>query len=236
MRVLIFLLLSLITLPCAALEFSSTQDKKILIELFTSEGCSSCPPADRWLSQFTQDKRLWKSIFPLSFHVDYWDRLGWKDKFASAHFTQRQYNYKRQNRIRSIYTPGFVTNGKEWRAWFRRGALPTGVDGKGRLIGQYKDNVLSVKYTNPQRGKISLNVAVLGLNIVNKIGDGENEGKTLRHNFVVLSHMTKDLVMKNDSITWQAATDLSVPAPQKALVIWVSDDQGNPLQMAGTNL
>ncbi|MDQ3115241.1 MAG: DUF1223 domain-containing protein [Verrucomicrobiota bacterium] len=64
-----------------------------LLELFTSEGCSSCPPAEAWLSKLKDDPGLWRDFVPLAFHVDYWDRLGWRDPFASKVWTSRQYEY-----------------------------------------------------------------------------------------------------------------------------------------------
>lgn len=98
--------------------FSSGTGKTTVIELFTSEGCSSCPPADNWLSGFKSDPRLWKQIIPLAFHVDYWDYIGWRDRFASPAFSARQSDHKKQGNIRSVYTPGLVVDGREWRGWF----------------------------------------------------------------------------------------------------------------------
>jgi len=98
-----------------------------LLELYTSEGCSSCPPAEAWLSRLRDDARLWKEIVPVAFHVDYWDNLGWKDRFASAAFTARQRDYAARWNSGSVYTPGFVLDGQEWRGWFTgRGAAVPG--------------------------------------------------------------------------------------------------------------
>jgi len=80
-----------------------------LLELFTSEGCSSCPPADRLLPQLSSTDA---SIIPLSFHVDYWDRYGWKDPFSNAAFTGRQGEYAKEFKLESIYTPQLVINGE----------------------------------------------------------------------------------------------------------------------------
>src|SRR5215472_2525698 len=79
-----------------------------VLELFTSEGCSSCPPADRLLPQLANDP----NIIPLSFHVDYWDRLGWKDSFSNSEFSDRQKEYAKRFRLSSIYTPQLVVNGE----------------------------------------------------------------------------------------------------------------------------
>src|SRR5581483_3259392 len=86
-----------------------------LIELFSSEGCSSCPPAEEWLSGLQTSNGLWKEFVPVSFHVDYWDYLGWKDKWASPEFTRRQRSYASLFNSDSVYTPEFVLNGREWK-------------------------------------------------------------------------------------------------------------------------
>lgn len=87
-----------------------------LLELYTSEGCSSCPPADRWLSQLPRDSRD-SGVVPLAFHVDYWDRLGWKDRFAQAAFSQRQRDRNRGPGW--VYTPQLMLDGEDFRNWHR---------------------------------------------------------------------------------------------------------------------
>jgi hypothetical protein len=84
----------------------------VLVELFTSEGCSSCPPADVLLRRLQRDGVAGVDIIPLAFHVDYWDHLGWKDSFSSAAFSDRQQGYGRVFRIESVYTPQVVINGQ----------------------------------------------------------------------------------------------------------------------------
>src|SRR5271170_3697451 len=79
-----------------------------LVELFSSEGCSSCPPADRWLSSLRQNESLWKSFVPLEFHVDYWNQLGWVDRNSKSAFTQRQRQYAQSWNRDTVYTPGVV--------------------------------------------------------------------------------------------------------------------------------
>src|SRR6186713_3438579 len=95
--------------------FESGKTRTHVIELFTSEGCSSCPPAEAWLSKLKDEPRLWRDFVPLAFHVDYWDRLGWRDPFAARQWTARQYDYSSRWNSSSVYTPGFVLNGREWR-------------------------------------------------------------------------------------------------------------------------
>lgn len=118
----IFILLSIIVIGIFAFRTSkkikNSTNKNIstnnyngvsVIELFTSEGCSSCPSADRLLPQLA---KLDSNIFALSFHVDYWNYLGWKDPFSSAVFSERQRQYARNLRLKTIYTPQLVINGK----------------------------------------------------------------------------------------------------------------------------
>ncbi len=114
-RPLALLLLS--ALPAAAADdtrtFSSGNDRVALVELYTSEGCSSCPPADRWLSRLADDAGLWSEFVPVAFHVDYWDYIGWKDEFADPSNTQRQRGYAAAAGARSIYTPQMVVGGRD---------------------------------------------------------------------------------------------------------------------------
>ncbi|WP_037471074.1 DUF1223 domain-containing protein [Shewanella waksmanii] len=90
------------------------------VELYTSQGCSSCPPAEQWLSSFRDHPQLWKTLFPLAFHVSYWNCIGWKDPYSKRAFSQRQYDHLNAKNTGQVYTPQFVINGKEWRGWFDR--------------------------------------------------------------------------------------------------------------------
>src|SRR5215510_6018940 len=114
-RWLIFISLIAGTLSARAgdLQFESGPQRIHLIELFTSQGCSSCPPAEAWLSKLKSEPRLWKDFVPLAFHVDYWDRLGWRDPFAMKEWTARQYQYSSAWKSEGVYTPGFVLDGRE---------------------------------------------------------------------------------------------------------------------------
>ena len=82
-----------------------------VVELFTSEGCSSCPPADNAVAKLLQEYK--NNVYVLGYHVDYWDNLGWKDAFSSAAYTQRQKNYARVLKLSSVYTPQVIVNGDE---------------------------------------------------------------------------------------------------------------------------
>jgi hypothetical protein len=85
--------------------FQSSAQPTQLLELFTSQGCSSCPPAEHWLQQFTHSPRLWSEIIPVALHVDYWDDLGWKDPFANTANSQRQRAYQQAGRVGGVIHP-----------------------------------------------------------------------------------------------------------------------------------
>jgi hypothetical protein len=212
------LLLVLIVLPVQAetLTFKSPQQQATLVELYTSEGCSSCPPADRWFSRLLQDKRLWQQLVPVAFHVDYWNYLGWKDRFSRPAFSQRQRSLARQGNIRSVYTPGLVKAGREWRSWyFSRhlgdlwgedvGILQITID--DAMASSRKQAVIQARFhpaytlTSP----LTLNVALLGFGLESPIRAGENEGKILRHDFVVLRLLTREAHKKGDGYAWTLA-------------------------------
>ena len=107
-----------ITMSVAAeTRFESGPQQTALVELYTSEGCSSCPPAEAWMSRLQGDPGLWKKFVPIAFHVDYWDRLGWRDRFSSRQWTERQSRYAALWQSESVYTPAVVLSGKELRNW-----------------------------------------------------------------------------------------------------------------------
>lgn len=117
MRLLI-LIGALLAMPASAVErltVDSNAGQTAVVELFTSEGCSSCPPADRWLAALLESPKSEVDVLALAFHVDYWDYLGWKDRFASPDYTRRQRQLSKINRQPTIYTPEFFINGRETR-------------------------------------------------------------------------------------------------------------------------
>ena len=112
------LLASLICLPAWAGEpivVNSGDTRTAVVELYTSEGCSSCPPADRWLSKLVEIPKDELDVLALSFHVDYWDYLGWRDRFADPRYSARQRRYAQQRAVRIVYTPAIIVNGQGWR-------------------------------------------------------------------------------------------------------------------------
>jgi hypothetical protein len=120
------------TLRAQELVFNHSGPKAALVELYSSEGCSSCPPAEAWLNHLKAAPGLWSEVFPVAFHVDYWDNLGWPDRLASASYTQRQRDYAARLGQDSVYTPEFIVNGHEWRRGFDGFEIPGRETGKSR--------------------------------------------------------------------------------------------------------
>lgn len=220
------------------LTFSSGDKQVATIELFTSHGCSSCPPADKWLRQYTDHPGLWTDVIPMAFHVDYWDYLGWPDEFANDLNTQRQQNYAASRKVASVYTPGVVVKGREWRGFFRRqepdlslgdnvGILELNTDLKSAKISFNNQ----ISHSNNQ---LTAHIALLGFGIESNIGGGENRGRVLTEDFVVLGHhSTKQLSADNQWELLIPSTG-SAHSNRLAIVAWVSDqDSPSPLQATG---
>ncbi|MBV1879893.1 MAG: DUF1223 domain-containing protein [Pseudomonadales bacterium] len=225
-------------------EFISSVNQTTLIELYTSEGCSSCPVADSWLANFKTNKTLWHEIIPLAFHVDYWNYLGWEDKYSNSANTLRQALYKEQGRLRSIYTPGFVINGQEWRGFFNprmQNRFPKGKQAVGILRLRSSQTEAQLEFqpsaldTNLARVLIA-NVAYLAMDIKSTIRAGENRGTTLPHNFVVIKHDQWPLEARHHPLENHYTGQRYIHAPKNATAIaaWVSPkDNLRPIQAVG---
>ena len=219
------------------LRFSSGNRHVALVELFTSEGCSSCPPADQWLSGLKNESNLWSRVVPLAFHVDHWDYIGWRDRFARPDFSERQRRYAREGGVNTVYTPGMFKDGREWRGWFRGRNIDSADTNIGDLIVMVQDNIVSAIFRpiDDHHADLKLNVAVLGMNLQSHIAAGENRGKILRHDFVVLAHASTPFSASEAQFQGQ----LPLPEPQisaneKAVVVWVSaGNRQAPIQATG---
>jgi hypothetical protein len=203
-----------------------------LIELYTSEGCSSCPPADQFLGNFLNNPNLWTDFVPLAFHVDYWDYLGWKDPFAQTKFKDQQYSYRRNGNIKSVYTPGWLVDGKEWRGFFQSRKLPTNTQKSGGLLqailnNKIKNQELKVSYQPPQeQNKLTAHVAVIGFDQYSEVTAGENRGRSFLHQFVVLHHQSK----QQESYDWQFTLPSLQEKQRYALAVWITTANKAPLQ------
>src|ERR1700758_942746 len=105
------------TVSFAACDVKSGPKTAALVELYTSEGCSSCPPADKRLSQFPSRQYPYEQVVPISLHVAYWDYIGWREPFAQPQFAERQSWLVRTNGHKTVYTPHFFVSGTEVRDW-----------------------------------------------------------------------------------------------------------------------
>ena len=168
-----------------------------LVELYTSEGCDSCPPADSWLRKLPDAGA--GGVVPLSFHVDYWDYIGWKDPFANPAFGARQRELAAITRARVVYTPQVTLAGRDYRSWGSGvrfaadvravNAVPARAEIALALAGSQPGSTeLRASATVPKvedRTDAALYVAVYENGLANRVTAGENRGATLHHDFVV---------------------------------------------------
>jgi len=214
----------------------SSENKVALLELFTSEGCSSCPPAEKWLSGLKAAPGLWKEFVPVAFHVDYWDYLGWRDPWGSKAFSERQRRYAEHWHGDSIYTPGFVLNGQEWRS--SKGGAP----GLGHKTGVLKASspdlehwVVGFSPAGKDNGESEVHAAILANDLVSDVKAGENRGRRLNHDFVVTSLKTFPLKKYSDEFRAEFGLKADKHAnKQVAVAFWVTPlGKLEPLQAIG---
>ncbi|MGE5624503.1 MAG: DUF1223 domain-containing protein [Bacillota bacterium] len=214
-----------------------------VLELYTSEGCSSCPPAEEWISRLQQDPRLWKQLVPVTFHVDYWDYLGWRDPFDSPAYTERQQEIAAQADSLAghvVYTPQFVLDGHDWRGWVLDQPLrPDDSSKVGALNLSTDGRKVTVRFapTTSHGDRYEAHVTLLAFGVDVAVGDGENKGVTLRHDFLVVSDTAGSLT-EDKTGNYQGIVNLPPPVKVKAtryaLAAWVSR-AGDPVpqQAAG---
>lgn len=216
--------------------FESGASRPQLIELFTSEGCSSCPPAERWLSAHIDDPDLWKTFAPLSWHVTYWDYLGWTDAFARKEYSKRQYDYAAFWNNRNVYTPCFVRDGAEWQDRSERFAATAA---RGRLSVTVSDGLrVKATYSDTPETKTSVEiwVALTASGITTDVKRGENAGRALQHDFVVAQVLSSSGALQDGSFSSEISLTLpkTISGKRLALVVWVTaSGQMTPLQVTG---
>jgi len=170
-----------------------------LVELYTSEGCDSCPPADRWLSSLGPRGFVPERVVPIALHVDYWDYIGWKDPYAREAHAARQRKMARLARAAMVYTPQVLLQGEDFRGWgtsafeqavARINARPA----KARIslaLDMRRKDAFEVEVAAelldpaPQRDT-ALFLGAYENKLVSEVKAGENRGKTLPHDYVVL--------------------------------------------------
>ena len=235
------LLLGAITLspgsPVDSAQFHSSDTKTALLELYTSEGCSSCPPAEQWFSQLKHAPGLWKDFVPVSFHVDYWNYLGWRDAWSKPEFTARQQAYARRWRSESIYTPAVVLDGKEWHAG---NIIPTAANSSpGELVlSKVSSNRWRAEFSPSKQdaGPYEIHLAILVSGVSVDVKAGENSGRHLVHDFVAVA--LKDAAMTPNGAAWLGSVEIRLQplgsGNKTGISAWVTG-QGDlmPLQATG---
>lgn len=199
MRFTLALLCALVVAPAHALQCSATSGPHTtaLVELYTSEGCSSCPPADHWLQGLAGRGLAPGRVVPLALHVTYWDYIGWKDPYAQQRFSDRQHKLAQVLRARLVYTPQVLLQGRDFRGWHGGGfetevarinarspkakiALALEPGRQGAIAVQVRAQLLDPQ----QQADAALYLASYENKLVSRVAAGENEGRTLEHDFV----------------------------------------------------
>jgi hypothetical protein len=195
-----FLLLALLALPALSQAAQCTAQSgpgtAALVELYTSEGCSSCPPADRWLAGL--DRRYPAgSVVPLALHVDYWDYIGWKDPYAKREFSLRQRKFSQLQRMALVYTPQVLLQGRDFRAGGSKSfdealakinAQPAKAKLRLAVLGADATGVeveAAAELVQPS-SEAALYIAAYQSRLESRVKAGENRGRLLTHDYVVL--------------------------------------------------
>ncbi len=164
-----------------------------LLSLYTSEGCSSCPPADKWISKINASNA---QVTPLAFHVDYWDYIGWKDRFAKPEYAQRQRKVAALGGSSFVYTPQFILNGSDYRHWSRSSLSDQTKElrqpAEAKLTLHLEQHAKKWKLHAAGNAMQSLNaknmtvfVALYENDLESQVNAGENAGRKLKHDYVV---------------------------------------------------
>lgn len=218
--------------PAPVVKVAQGREPFALVELFTSEGCSSCPPAERLLNEISRGGRKQKQrVFTLAYHVDYWDHLGWKDPFASPRFTRRQKTYARALELRSLYTPQMIVNGRtEFVGSRRRSARaaieqglkrPAAVGLSLKATAGAGPDTLTVSWRLDTRAAgHDLRVVLAESGLATRVLRGENSGKLLPHHDVVRV-LTGARLAKATQGTLQVAVPKAVKRSKACLVGFV---------------
>jgi hypothetical protein len=241
MKLLYFLIMTLTAslAPAAPIQFESSARQTALLELYTSEGCSSCPPAEAWLSQLKDASGLWTNFVPVAFHVHYWDHLGWRDTLSDEQYSDRQQAYAKLWSAENIYTPEFVLNGKEWQNWRFKGTPSAPEATPGRLHvsstdGRHWTATFSPQGKNHPDYEITAAVLVSDLDI--DVKSGENAGRHLKHDFAALSFITRPFESQTNGLEAKFIIDdkSKTVSGRLALAVWVTRaGQLEPLQATG---
>jgi len=188
-----------------------------LIELYTSEGCSSCPPADRWLSTLVPKVVKAEEVVPLAFHVDYWDRLGWRDRFADPSYAARQYASAKVSGSGFVFTPQVVLAGRNFAAWSSIGSVQKVVRDASAVApdasfvlrqhlvtsGRIEFEVQAQLRQGVSLNNVRVHAALFQNGLVTDVAKGENSGNQLHHDYVVRKLLTSKAIDHSGKIRFQ---------------------------------
>ena len=212
-----------------------------VVELFTSEGCSSCPAADAVVAKIEKES-VGKPVYILAYHVDYWNRLGWKDVFSSADYSRRQNIYANWLNLSSVYTPQVIVNGRKEFVGSQEGTLRnaisagTGKAGKAELTLdglKARNSQATIKYNADGAGaNTSLVLALVEKNASTVVKAGENGGRTLSHVQIVTKLQT---IALNGNKSGEANIELpkNFTAQNYEVIAFVQNTQNGEIQAAG---
>jgi len=225
------LLLVLFLLPLSVLAVDNTTktatkivkspvNRVAFLELYTSEGCSSCPPADRFLSALKTADISDKQLIPVAFHVTYWDYIGWKDPFADKQYDQRQRELAHKSRKKSVYTPQFMLSGKDYRTYAnfnedvnkltsQKATVDLELSAQilsGAGINEQLQLNLKTDISSSEIKEVGFYLVVIENNLVSEVKDGENDGKRLQHDYVVRQYLGPHFSKKSENLSEQEYT------------------------------
>jgi hypothetical protein len=219
--------------------FQTGERQTALLEIFTSEGCSSCPPAEAWLSRLKDSPRLWKDFVPVAFHVDYWDYLGWRDQWGSTAFSERQQRYSQFWKSKTVYTPGFVLDGKEWQTWLshKEGppASPTDIGVLKVTSSDLRRWEVEFSPLHSKQSAYEVHAALLGSGITSEVRAGENRGRRLVHDFAVLELAQGELNQNSGEARgeFRLSHDPKTNQSRLGIAVWVTG-HGSPVPLQAT--
>jgi hypothetical protein len=198
LTVVFLLMIAASGIKCTTKSKAGTNEQKgfAVVELFTSEGCSSCPAADAAVARLVAKNQ--EQVYVLSYHVDYWNNLGWKDSFSKAEYSQRQRNYASRFNINSIYTPQIVVNGSSEFVGSNETRLKDNVTESRQqaMLSNLSINTtktekeISVDYSISGDEEVLLNIALVQPEATTEVKRGENSGRKLHHVNIVRSLQT----------------------------------------------
>lgn len=213
----------------------------VIVELFSSEGCSSCPPAEDVINKLIKSAQSeGKPIYPLVFHVDYWDYLGWKDVYANSIFTGRQQKYAEFFKLRSIYTPQAIVDGKNELVGSNENKMNVFINEELKKTVSLKSEISALKnginkitinyVVQNEVPDLAINLAFTEKGIVNFVKSGENAGKTLHHENVVRYFET--ISLKQTSGTKIITLPAGIESNQLNLVAYLQNEKSMEIYCA----